>query len=128
MIYTSYFGRMSHIPSSGFCVSIARFKPKWYDGYECTALAPSPDLLNRYKNGQTTKEEYIKEFNEYLNTKNPVAFTNMVLNMSKGKDIYLLCYERQVEFCHRQLVREWLNKAGIKCEEFTKNNIMPWED
>lgn len=128
MIYTSYYGRIKRIPSDGFCVSIARFKPDWYNGYECTALAPSSDLLNRYKNGETSKEEYVKEFNKYLNTKNPVAFTNMVLNMSKGKDVFLLCYERPVEFCHRHLVRDWLNNAGIRCEEFTLDTIMPWED
>lgn len=127
MIYTSYFGRMKRIPPGSFIVSIARYKPSWYNGYECTALAPSEDLLKRYKDG-LSKEEYSKEFKLYLKTKNPIGFANMVLEKSKGNDVFLLCYERPVEFCHRILVREWLNKAGIECEEFMEENVMPWED
>lgn len=32
--------------------------------------------------------------------------------------IALICYEKPSDFCHRHLVADWLNKHGIKVEEF----------
>ena len=36
----------------------------------------------------------------------------------KGKDIALICYEKPGEFCHRNIVREWLKEFGYKVEEY----------
>ena len=38
--------------------------------------------------------------------------------LADGKDVCLLCYETPENFCHRQLVAEWLNNAGIACVEW----------
>ena len=112
MIYTSYFANIKKIPNNIEKISISRFPPSWADiDGELKELAPSADLLNRYKNGVTDEEEYRTEFLAQLNTLNPFETANKL----DGKA--LLCYEKIGDFCHRHLVAEWLKSFGFKVEE-----------
>jgi uncharacterized protein YeaO (DUF488 family) len=70
------------------------------------ALGPSTDLLNRYKSGTVTWDDYRKEYLEQMREsataqKQIVILTNLVL---RGQDIVLMCYEPRGENCHRHLL------------------------
>lgn len=101
MIQTSYFAKYKGDNS----ISIALYKPKWFKGESYLKLAPPSFLLNRYKSGEISEEQYIEIYKGYVLSKlNPQE----VYNDLDGK--VLLCYERSSDFCHRHIVAEWLSK------------------
>ena len=113
MIYVSYYGNYRKFPQDFKIVSISRFVPKYMKvDIHALELAPSQTLLNKYKNGYVSDEEYTKIFQEETLEK---------LNKENIKEKYdnciLLCYEKTGDFCHRTLVKNWLNEANIECEE-----------
>lgn len=113
MIYTSYWGNLKNLIKrfgKENVISISRYNRFW-DGKRCSLLYPSIQLLKDYKNGNITEEEYTRIFNRYLSTLNVdncyKTFNNCVL----------VCYEKY-GFCHRHLIREWLNRNGYECKEY----------
>jgi hypothetical protein len=111
MILTSYFANYRKFPKGIHAVSIARFPPKGsiYPRYD--DLIPSLELLNGYKNGTISENQYVEKYNEQLSKLNP----NKV-----GKELdgtILLCYEKSGKFCHRNLVSDWLKKSDIEIKE-----------
>lgn len=122
MIYTSYFAKLSALTAAGIVpISIALYKPKWYNGYEASILAPHPGLLKRFKvfhNEKAYTDEYCTETLKCLN---PYKLVHDLQEMiGDGREFALLCYEKPTSFCHRHLVAEWLNENGIPCEEWMK--------
>ena len=111
MIYTSYFAKYKG--ENG--VSIARFKPKWFNGPEYLDLAPSVDLLTWWKNcdqnDESNKMQYIESYYNMLFELDP----RKVYEELEGK--VLLCYEKVGTFCHRHLVTMWLRQFGYECKE-----------
>jgi len=107
---TSYFSKSSKNPNA---VSIARSSPVWYTGQEYKKLAPSYNLLMKYKN-DGDQEYYIKKYNEeVLDKLNPSEVFKEL-----GSEAILLCWEGPKKFCHRHLVANWFeNKLGIKLQE-----------
>lgn len=112
MIYTSYFANLKNLdPELGTPVSIARGKPKWFEGSSHPALAPSAELLKKFRAGRLSPEGYRKEFMEQLDG----LSVKFVGSICQGE--VLLCWEGPGLFCHRHLVREWFLKYGFECEE-----------
>lgn len=100
-----------------YLLSILRWSPKWFEGEQCTSLAPSTDLLNRYKNGNANIQDYTTE---YLNMLNNIDTKFIIENISKDRDIVLCCYEKPTDFCHRHLLAEYCNnKYNMNIQEFT---------
>ncbi|MDV6237616.1 DUF488 family protein [Leptospira ellisii] len=65
--------------------------------------------------------EYTKRFNEKLFKLDAVEVLEQLKELSQGKDLALLCYEKPGDFCHRRLVAEWLErKTGIEVPEFSQ--------
>lgn len=122
MIYTSYFGAMKNFNNNMIPFSIAQWNPKWYKGNYIKALAPQELLIKWWKSCEQTEENrklYIDKYIEQnLKNKDPHKLKEILDIACEGQIPVLLCYERPDEFCHRQLVREWLNAAGIECEEY----------
>lgn len=118
MIYTSYFGRIKSLdPRIGNLVSIARKAPKWFKGSGHIMLAPSSELLWKYKQGNLSPESYRKEFMAQLEG----LSMRFVGQICQGE--VLLCWEGPGLFCHRHLVREWFKKYGFDCEEVGESSI-----
>ncbi len=93
-------------------IAITVYKPKFWNGDVYPDLAPSRDLLNRYKAGKATDEEYTVEFNRHLSTLDPKTVWRDL------KDKVLLCYETADKFCHRHLVANWIKESlGYEVEE-----------
>ncbi len=113
MILTSYFANAKNFPKFRKTISASRFPPKWFKAdIQATELAPSIALLNGYKEGNIDdiqyKEIYIKENLSVLDPK---------VIAEKYKDGILLCFEKKEDFCHRQIISEWLNEAGFPTQE-----------
>lgn len=113
MVYFSYYGNKTAMNSDMKKIAISRKVPEWakVDGTE-PILMPTADLLADYKNGIIDEATYTARFLDGLKSLNPDNIGQ------RYQDTLLLCYEASGEFCHRNLVKAWLNKAGIKAVEF----------
>lgn len=102
-MYTGSFSKQGSKPNA---VSIARTVPRVYMGKKCEILAPKFSLLDAYKAGQITEEEYTNIYNntvlEPLKDKIKELYYETL-----GEDSILLCWEKYTEFCHRRLVAKW---------------------
>jgi len=112
---TSYFEKASKFPSA---VSIAGRAPTNYRGLEYKILAPKYWFFKKYKDPNDKnfmdKAFYIRNYYvEVLDKLDPKKVYEEL-----GEDAILLCWEKPGEFCHRQLVAEWLMKhLGIEIKE-----------
>lgn len=112
MIYTSYFGNMRKLPPGRY-YSVARYTPNIPGVYGLTQLSPPEIMLSRYKHGYLKKRDYIVQFREMLDKVEIPAFFR-----KEGSDIFLLCYEKPDDFCHRRIILQWLEDNGIPAEEW----------
>lgn len=116
MIYTSYFSRYR----GEHGVSIARSQPMkngvpYYP--ELEKLRPPKWLLQDYKSGEVTEEEFRHYYyNLVLRGLNPVTWGKRL----QGK--VLLCWEKPEEFCHRHLIADWLRGVGFEVKEWDKSD------
>jgi hypothetical protein len=112
-IYTGYFGKLRTYQEKGlFTVSIARGNFKYGTvNYKELSLCPSWAMLKR----NYSREEYEKTI---LGKVDPAELIKKLKKMSGGKDIVLLCYEKDHTTCHRSFVSDWLNSNGIECQEY----------
>lgn len=112
-IYTSYFGNFKNFPKDAVPIGITRFPPEGV--LNVRMCAPSEALLKKYKNKEIDefmfsimfKDELKKRFGE------PEKLLDLLELISNGHDVVLCCYEKTGEFCHRQVLRDWL-KAGTE--------------
>ncbi|MCK4761964.1 MAG: DUF488 family protein [Candidatus Aminicenantes bacterium] len=113
-IYTSNFKSMFSIQELGIIpISIAIKPPRWYKGERIMALAPALETLN----WETTR--YTQRYNQQLKSLNPLEIMNKIELITVGeRDVALLCFEKVGDFCHRQLVAQWLKATlGIEVTE-----------
>lgn len=119
MIYTGYFAKLKEYEDSGLIpISISGKAPDFYNGIEYKKFAPSWDIYSNYKNGHIDEFGYTERYKkERLDKLNPVEIKQFLTSFDK--DIILLCYEKQGDFCHRHLVADWIeSNLGIKVEEY----------
>ena len=113
MIQTSYYGNSRNFPLLKNTISISRYAPKGFllAGY-ASELFPSQELLDSYKDGMITPEQYIEIYKEEtLSLLSPERIA------TKYKDSIFLCYKKAEDFCHRKIVASWLIENGIPCPE-----------
>ena len=115
MIYTGYFARMKYY--KGPCYSIARYTPKGINCGHCAYFYPTKELLDDWKQGKITQEQYIERYKS--ETLDKININHLKCALSKHyEDIYLLCYEKPMDFCHRHIVAKWLREElDIPCVE-----------
>jgi len=114
-IYTSFHAKVKDLTEMGLTpISISVVFP-WYSKIKYESylqLAPRKKML------KLVSEQYDIEFQKILDKLNPVTIYDDLTNLSQGKDIVLLCYEKDVNDCHRQKVGNWLeSKLQIQVEE-----------
>jgi uncharacterized protein (DUF488 family) len=115
-IYTSYFAKIKALEKNGIVpIGISLYPPKWFDGNNIKFLAPTYRTFSA-----KTQEEYIKLYhNDVLKKLDIKLLKDIMLQMSKGRDIALLCFESPADFCHRHLLADFLNKKyGYNIEEY----------
>ena len=99
-IYTGNFANIRKYAGL-FPVSIA-LTAKGYEGACYRKLNPSWSYMD------DPEDMYTRKFNQHLATLNPQAVYNELAALSGGKDVVLLCHEKEGDFCHRHLVARWL--------------------
>lgn len=111
MIYTSYFAMAHKIEDKDKLLSIALWPPKNTNIQWTPYLAPTKEILLRYKEDHD-EEAYTKAYRAQVLD---ILDVDKVAAYLQGR--ILLCYERPEAFCHRHIVAQWLNENGYECEE-----------
>ena len=132
-MYTSYYGNIKNLPKDLILVSISRNCPNIDGVHEFKELAPTQDLLNRYKSGKCSKGQYVREYlfqlmkhtqQEWL-----VKIVNFLLDDGvktvEVNKLCFLCYEKyldendEIVFCHRHLFSNYMN-AHYDVKEYSR--------
>lgn len=133
--YTSYYAKYKEIPKDYMCIGISRVCPfkDWnisgtfpnFIFYKNNELAPSEDLLSGYKDGKYTEQDYkriyvTQVFNWFKDLNMTVGeWAERLAEIFYGyRAVVFLCYETPDKFCHRHILRKFMNLQGIDCEEF----------
>lgn len=106
--------------SDGTRILITRYWPrgikkenfdKWYK-----ELSPSKNLLKNYKEGRIDFQLFEKLFrNEIMENKNIIDICqNIAKEAVNGKEVTLLCYEKDESNCHRKLIRKLCEEELLK--------------
>lgn len=121
MIYTTYFGKLN---SKSFHtdkitpIAICAKPPEGWSGKMYKQLAPHYNFFSQYKednNFAAFRDAYRHEVLASLDPK--FVGHQLILEAATGKDIALVCYEKDPSVCHRSLVAEWLRSAGFEVKE-----------
>lgn len=127
MLITTYFSKLKEIPDECYKFVITRFPPKWLklDNFDnmfiVKELSPNSKTLLEYKEDNDWQNFTQKFLNEQLlndlNT-SKIAFDNLVeLVKNSDKDVYILCYEKDYNACHRSLIAEEAMNQGCDVKE-----------
>ena len=110
-IYTTYLYKLKNIPEDATKLFVARdLKPHILDSlnkYNCIhtpQVAPSRELRDKYKQGEIDYEDFLKKYakeQQNLDKQEVLDFINLI---NPDKDLYLVCYEKDVNTCHRKML------------------------
>lgn len=111
-LYTSYFANIRSINKDEYVViSIANSQPKGFDCLKMSELVPSWFLVQSYKSGTMTEEEYEGRYNMELSKVSKdyiISRLNYLCRIYKRKKVLWLCWEAKDKFCHRHIARRWI--------------------
>lgn len=114
MIYTSYFAKAKSLEDKFIVVGITRYPPKWFNGKNFEYLAPTSNLLMKYKNGEISEEMFEVQYRTMLKNIKPYLESMVdrlkLYNTSLDKHVVLCCYEKSDDFCHRHLLANELKE------------------
>ncbi len=117
-ITTGNFANVAKYKRAGYhCVSIA-LTSKYFQGDRFKPLMPDWSYM------KAPLDEYTKKFNDGLKKLDARKIGNDLHRISGGKNVVLLCHEKQSEFCHRHLVAKWLEtELNIEVKELGKMEV-----
>ena len=128
MIYTSFFGNLDNIlsmPNTNI-VSIAGWSPErfirlTFDNplkfFKYSKLVPEYMWWKEWHDKNLSNEWYIEKYKETVLSKLDRSEVYKELTHNGFKNAILLCWEGRDEFCHRQIVGNWLSEKGIYVKE-----------
>lgn len=124
MLYTTYFSKIKDIPEDYIKLIITRFPPKWLDiskhpeTYVIKQLSPSQELLLKYKEDNNW-DEYVVDFYEEMNFREDMVFalSRLRIALKSGRNVCLICYEKDHTKCHRSLIGQYFEEEGIEWRE-----------
>ena len=129
-IYTSYFSNKRLKNKEGIRISIC-LNMQGYTFYHYNRwykeLAPNLEIFKKYKSignkTQSTKNwftrEYVRKLDELRNKDRLEGYVDELKKLVQYNDVYLLCYEKPLEFCHRHVLAEYLNNNyELNIEEY----------
>lgn len=95
MIFETYLANIKNVPKGALRVRVCR----------PSHLGPSAELLKGWKDGKITWEEYRQRYIEQIMSDN-VAINDIftIADTAKRKDVYIYCYEKSPEHCHRSIL------------------------
>jgi len=99
MLKETYLARMKQIakenPDAAFIVVTRSAKH---------LLSPSWNLLYDYKDGRIDWTKYIERFRREMDCDSCIAEMKKIWDLSQTKDVYLVCFEKEGENCHRHIL------------------------
>lgn len=115
MIYTGYHAKNKLYEANGLMtVSISIGAPRHYKPMLTYGiLCPTWAMVK----ANYTEQEY---FDKILKKLSAAEVKKDLELFAKGKDIVLLCYEKNPLECHRSFVSNWFKRNGIECKEYEK--------
>ena len=126
MIFTCNFANWEKIPVPVTPITICVYPPKGVQMLSYPPLFPPKDLVKTYKDGYISdalyKEVYNKQVLDLLDVAKVV--TDLYELAGENGAVVLLCYESSDKFCHRHIVRQWLDKYEFATREFNVR-VMP---
>jgi hypothetical protein len=103
-LYTSNYARNSENPMAyGISCTI----PTWYSGKRLSIIAPTWNIVGASKDGMINEEEYASLYYDLLQERG-VTPRSIVDALPDGA--IMLCYERPLDFCHRRLIADWIER------------------
>jgi hypothetical protein len=69
-------------------------------------LSPSWKLLNDYKDGSIDWAQYTERFRREMECDSCIAEMKRIWDLSHTKDVFLVCYEKPGDNCHRHILIE----------------------
>ena len=108
-------------PGDGRRVLVARFYPRGvkrdhFDDW-VRELAPSPTLLKLYKQGRITPADYAVQYLIEINNDDSKEALRQLKHETDTKNVTLLCYEPEGEFCHRCILKKLILKGRFQLED-----------
>lgn len=118
---TSYYAKFSRLSKEEknryMPVLISTSLPKWFldrEEYymEYKLLAPSSDNVFKLKNNKMSQEDFTNAYTDKLKGLDLEQILEDLYDYEGITDteIVLLCYEKSTDFCHRHILREYLNE------------------
>ena len=106
-------------PDDGFRILVTRYHPRVKGfkkgvGYKewLKNLSPIGPAVKRLKAGKMTELEFGKQYITHLNNSSDAQreLERIYKLLGSGETVTLLCYEPEGKFCHRHLLKKYLNK------------------
>lgn len=120
-IWTTYFAAIKKLPLDRILpISICGKPIEGWEYPQYKKLAPSWSIYKEYKDS-LDQERYICRFHEeILGSLSREEVLKDLEELSQGKDVALVCYEKPGDFCHRHIVAEWL---GNNIREYQRKTV-----
>lgn len=116
-VKTGYFAQMKKYVAAGYMpIAITASVPVWYKGNSMQVFAPDWELVQDWKSGKITWDEYTERYNSMLDRRG-ISYALKILE--QFENVVLICYEKPSDKCHRHLLAEYLNnKYNMNVLEF----------
>ena len=102
MLKETYLANLKNVPAEAVKIRVAR----------PAILSPSKELLNDWKGGKITWNEYETRYKaEILSSQEAVETIKLIKELSEHKDVYLYCYEKNPP-CHRFILLELIREGA----------------
>lgn len=118
-LYTSYYSKVASMDTSEYVlIQISVSKPKWFGKptYSCSDLYPDWGLVDSYKKGYITEEEYLERYTAGRSERMRLDILESIKHIcriERKTKAVLLCWEGKGKFCHRYSAGEWI-QPGCK--------------
>ena len=113
MIYTSYLANYTNFPDCSYTIAICRRLNSPADEH-MLELAPSWKIVSGIKYDGLSEEDYTKEYISQLESLRESGMMDLIVKYLTTQipynNVLLLCYEGKGKFCHRHILRDYLNK------------------
>ena len=121
IIKTSYYARFSRLPKEEknrfMPILISTSLPKWFlnsEEYyiEYKTLAPSRNNVFNLKNNNMSQEDFTNAYLDKLKGLDVEQILEDIYDLEgiTDSEVIFLCYEKSDDFCHRHILREYLNE------------------
>lgn len=122
MLYTSYLNKINQIPDDAIKILVMQWKGKIDIEKYNLIWRPelSPSLFKSFRSNSVSKQEAFASFKQELNEEPAKTAINEIIDyLNEGKDVYIICCEKDVCECHRRIVAMHISeKINMKWEEF----------